>query len=181
MNNGYNPIFEKLVLNTDQDSSDRLIGMLAYAEYKLQKQEYYRSYHSEHGSCPDDGLVNEFVRRFNDRILEKQKKDATETLISFAEALTAKNLEENISELIDNSIISEIKDHNSKTLSEVKSQNAKMTAFYINISSSLAFSFLVFIVAAAIQVRYPDSLIGKIFTALTDNTIELTVTKKKTE
>ena len=32
---GYNQIFEKLVVNYDEDSVERLIGMLAYAEYKL--------------------------------------------------------------------------------------------------------------------------------------------------
>lgn len=36
---GYNPIFEKLVINTEEDSQKRLIGMLAYADYKLDKHE----------------------------------------------------------------------------------------------------------------------------------------------
>lgn len=36
----YNPIFEKLVVNLEESSEDRLIGMLAYAEYKLDKYNF---------------------------------------------------------------------------------------------------------------------------------------------
>jgi hypothetical protein len=39
----YNQIFEKLVINCDPNSLERLIGMLAYAEYKLDKHEWMRT------------------------------------------------------------------------------------------------------------------------------------------
>ncbi|WP_256995300.1 hypothetical protein [Gloeomargarita lithophora] len=37
----YNPIFEKLVLQEQEDSFERVVGMLAYANYKLEKYEWY--------------------------------------------------------------------------------------------------------------------------------------------
>ena len=179
MTTEYNQIFSKLVLSHKEDSAEQLVGMLAYAEYKLQKQEYCQNFHEEHQVDPGEDKIAEFIRTFNERRLEQLKKEATETLISFAEALLEENVQENINKIIEESIVSEISQNNEKALKEVKRQNRKLTGFFISLAASIAFSVFIFIGAALITINYPDSTISKIFKVLTHNDLEISLTKKQ--
>jgi hypothetical protein len=62
----YNQIFEKLVVSCDEDSVERLIGMLAYAEYKLDKHDWMRS---NPGASPEQ--VEAFLSHYNAASFEK--------------------------------------------------------------------------------------------------------------
>ena len=61
----YNPIFEKLVASQEENSQERLIGMLAYAKYKLDKHEWMSSNPS--ASASD---LAAFLSHYNEPCLE---------------------------------------------------------------------------------------------------------------
>ena len=76
----YNQIFEKLVVSHEENSPERLIGMLAYAEYKLDKHEWMRSH-------PNASLSEKaaFLSRNSERVLGKYYTEAEYILYSYGE------------------------------------------------------------------------------------------------
>lgn len=83
----YNPIFEQLVIDTPEASKERLIGMLAYADYKLEKYYWKSEYRQHHDSVTvPQQAVADFLLAYNDGRLDKLKNDADDFLSTFAES-----------------------------------------------------------------------------------------------
>lgn len=93
----HNQIFEKLVLNTKPESHKRLIGMVAYAKYKIHEQKW-----KSNNPYASEKTIRSFLSHFNDDdILEDYRNDAEKKLFIFA-ARYQQNVEEyRIRQLID--------------------------------------------------------------------------------
>ncbi|MEX0603408.1 MAG: hypothetical protein WD623_06980 [Marinobacter sp.] len=106
----YNHIFEKLVVEAEPDSKERLIGMLAYADYKEEKylwKEQYRL-NQQVDTIPADD-VKKFLLAYHDGKLEKLRGDAEEVLYVFAEHYAEERAEEAYNEALESELLSQVK------------------------------------------------------------------------
>jgi hypothetical protein len=149
----YNHIFEKLVVETQPDSKERLIGMLAYADYKeekyLWKEQYRKSQNVD--SIPADD-VSKFLLVYHDSKLDKLRGDAEEVLYVFAEHYAEERAEEAYKEALENELLTQVKSQKDGWwVSGVKG------AF-----GSLLFATIAIIVSILFSVASPDSNYGKL-------------------
>ncbi|QCS48692.1 hypothetical protein FEK30_04160 [Picosynechococcus sp. PCC 11901] len=144
----YNQIFEKLVLSCDEDSSDRLIGMLAYAEYKLEKCEWVKKNLSATKTKKDA-----FLDSYTDRRLDKLRDEASTTLSIFAEDYAEKRL----SEELQTGISQQIREATKKDLWGF------CWGVFQGVAASAVFSLCLFFLALSFSLAQPESNFGKIF------------------
>ncbi|EHA17622.1 hypothetical protein [Halomonas sp. HAL1] len=106
----YNNIFEKLVVEAGPDSKERLIGMLAYADYKEEKYQWKEQYRltQQVDTIPADD-VNKFLLAYHDGKLEKLRSDAEEVLYVFAEHYAEERAEEAYNEALGSELLSQVK------------------------------------------------------------------------
>jgi hypothetical protein len=83
-----NPIFEKLVLDHPDRTPERLIGMIAYAEYKQDKVDWIKA-----APSASEEEVKAFLRIYNDRKLDECRAKAENHLLRYAGAYAKKELE----------------------------------------------------------------------------------------
>jgi hypothetical protein len=155
---GYNQIFEKLVVNYDEDSVERLIGMLAYAEYKLDKHDWMRS-------NPDASFeqVAAFLSHYNERVLKKYRIDAENFLYSYAGQYSEEVLNHQLNKLKDEGISQDLKGIEVRLNSAIKATEVSyMKPVWQGIMSSAIFTFILFIVALLIRFAAPNSGIGQL-------------------
>lgn len=149
----YNHIFEKLVVETEPDSKDRLIGMLAYADYKEEKYQWKEQYRKSQNvdSIPADD-VSKFLLAYHDDKLDKLRGDAEEVLYVFAEHYAEERAEEAYNEALESELLAQVKSQKDGWwVSGVKG------AF-----GSLLFATLAIIVSILFSVASPDSNYGKL-------------------
>lgn len=87
----YNKIFENLVVKTDEGSLERLAGMIAYSEYKLDKHRW---------KCiqpnPSPEQVDTFLMQYDERRLDKYRREAYQLLLDFAGTYADEVLKDNL-------------------------------------------------------------------------------------
>ncbi|MCC4273585.1 MAG: hypothetical protein DSY86_07425 [Marinomonas sp.] len=161
----YNPIFEKLVISTDPESKERLIGMLAYAEYKEEKyswKEHYRSA-KQVTEVPDEDVRN-FLLAYQDERLDKLRNNAEELLYVFAEHYSEEVAKATYKQALEDELLKAVKENNTDTLEQVSSaKDSWPIAILKGALGSLAFSFVVFCISLAFSVANPDSNYSKLF------------------
>ncbi|GAB2188827.1 hypothetical protein MAH1_04340 [Sessilibacter sp. MAH1] len=165
MHPDYNPIFEKLVINTDPDSKDRLIGMLAYADYKEEKFQWKEQYRQSNGvdTVPKEDVKN-FLLSYHDRKLNKLRSDAEEMLYVFAEHYLEEQVQDAYEEALKDELLEELKSIKEHISSTVTKYNDGW--FFSPLKSavgSLMFAVAVFVVSVFVSFAIPDSNYSKLF------------------
>ncbi len=154
----YNPIFEKLVVSHEENSEKRLIGMLAYAEYKLDKHEWMSSNPS--ASASD---LAAFLSHYNERVLSKYCIDAANILYGYAGLYAEEVLKDQLAKLKDEAISKDLKSIEDRLTTETKATHISyMIPVWQGVIASAIFTFILFIVALIIRVSAPNSGIGQI-------------------
>lgn len=160
----YNPIFEKLVINTDPDSKYRLIGMLAYADYKLEKYQWKEQYRQVHGeiSVPPE-IVSNFLLNYHDAKLKKLVSDAEATFLSFAEHYAELRIDDLYDEMKDDAVSVTVKTE-SKVIQQKLSNQVEGWGVSIlkGALGSALFALSVFIFSVLFSVAKPSSNYGKL-------------------
>ncbi len=155
----YNPIFEKLVVNHKANSLERLIGMLAYAEYKLDKYEWIRSKPS---ASPAEiaAILGHFS---SERVLDKYRTEAENVLYTYAVQYSEEELQEKLEKLKDEGISKDLKSTEDRLTQKIKdTKQSYMTPVWQGVIASAIFTFILFIVALIIRFSAPNSGIGQL-------------------
>jgi hypothetical protein len=175
-NSSYNQIFEKLVVSQDENSVERLIGMLAHAEYKLDKYEWVSS---KPTVTPIE--IQAFLDRYNERMLGKYRNDAETVLLSYASQYAEAVLQERLEKLRDEAISKELKTIEANLTREIRATKVSyMKPVWQGIISSAIFTFILFILALLIRFAAPDSSIGQLLQYLSaPDTYKIRVDKIK--
>lgn len=153
-NTNYNEIFEKLVINTASDEKERLIGMLAYADYKEEKyqwKEHYRQSKNVLDVPAQD--VQHFLLAYHDNKLHKLRNDAEEILYVFAEHYAEERAEEAYNEALENNLLQEVKNQ----------KDGWFKTVFKGALGSLLFSVFVFLLSILISFASPDSNYSRLF------------------
>ncbi len=154
----YNQIFEKLVVNHEENSEERLIGMLAYAEYKLDKHEWM----SFNPSASASDLAA-FLSHYNERVLSKYRIDAANILYGYAGLYAEELLKDQLEKLKDEGISKDLKSIEARLTTEIKATHVSyMIPVWQGIVASAIFTFILFIIALIIRFSAPNSGIGQI-------------------
>lgn len=154
----YNQIFEKLVVSYEENSQERLIGMLAYAEYKLDKHEWMRS---NPNASPSE--IAAFLSHYNERVLNKYRTDAENILYGYAGQYAEEVLKDQLEKLKDEGIAKDLKGIEARLTTEIKSTEVGyMKPVWQGIIASAIFTFILFIVALIIRFAAPNSSIGQL-------------------
>jgi hypothetical protein len=154
----YNQIFENLVVSQEENSPERLIGMLAYAEYKLDKHEWMSSH-------PNASLSEKaaFLSHYSERVLGKYYTEAEYILYRYGEGYADGVVEARIEKLKDEGISKDLKSIEARLTTEIKAtQISYMKAVLQGLVASAIFTFLLFILALMIRFAAPNSGIGQI-------------------
>ncbi|NQY27504.1 MAG: hypothetical protein HRT92_10050 [Piscirickettsiaceae bacterium] len=162
-------MFDELVLNTEEGSFDRLEGMLAYSKYKLKKNEFFKTYNEKHNKAPDDAAIYNFIITFNKREIKELKAGAGDSLVEFAQEYT-----EALTDQISEDII------NASILQEVKDQNHWWSNLWQNVAASIVFSVTAFVLLLILVSAKEDWNISKIYQAVTDDSITLQINENNT-
>lgn len=156
----YNHIFEKLVVETEPDSKERLIGMLAYADYKEEKYQWKEQYRlsQQVNSIPAADVKN-FLLAYHDGKLGKLRGDAEEVLYVFAEHYAEERATEAYNKALESELLSQVKAHKDGWwISGVK---GALGSFF--------FASLAVIVSIIFSVASPESNYGKLVQFVTGN------------
>ena len=154
----YNQIFEKLVVSQEENSQERLIGMLAYAEYKLDKHEWMSSHPN-----PSPNDLNTFLSHYNERKLNKYRIDAANILYGYAGLYAEEVLKDQLEKLKDEAISKDLKSIEDRLTTEIKATHIRyMIPVWQGVVASAIFTFILFIFALIIRFSAPNSGIGQI-------------------
>lgn len=154
----HNLIFEKLVVSYEENSEKRLIGMLAYAEYKLDKYEWMRSHPN-----PSPSEKAAFLSHYSERVLSKYRTEAEYLLYSYGEGYADGVVEARIEKLKHDGISKDLKSIEDRLTTKIKATHISyMIPVWQGVIASAIFTFLLFIVALIIRVSAPNSGIGQI-------------------
>ena len=155
---GYNPIFEQLVVETKNDSSERLIGMLAYAEYKLDKHEWKQ----ENPNATEEETKS-FLSHYNDRVLKKYRTDAENLLLNYAGLYAEDVVNEELEELEEKRFLQELTATKEHIVNHIEKNK---TGFWLpvwqGIIASIIFTSILFVLALVVRFAAPDSSAGQI-------------------
>jgi hypothetical protein len=154
----YNQIFEKLVASHEENSLERLIGMLAYAEYKVDKHEWM---HSNPSASPTD--LAAFLSHYSERILDRYRENAENVLYSYAGVYAEKILREQLEKLKDEGISKDLKSTEDRLTQKIKdTKQSYMAPVWQDVIASAIFTLILFIVALIIRFSAPNSGIGQL-------------------
>ncbi|MBQ4863035.1 hypothetical protein J8L98_15215 [Pseudoalteromonas sp. MMG013] len=160
----YNPIFEKLVISTNEESKYRLIGMLAYADYKLEKyqwKEHYRQVHNDTSVPPE--MVANFLLNYHDAKLKKLVNDAEATFLSFAEHYAEQRIADLYNELKDDVVSKTVKKESQLIQDTIKeSTDGWFSVVLKGALGSALFAMSIFIFSVLFSVAKPSSNYGKL-------------------
>ncbi len=155
---GYNQIFDELVVSYEENSPERLIGMLAYAEYKLDRYDWMRS----NPNASSDQIAA-FLRHYNKRVLKKYRTDAENVLYGYAGQYAEEVLKEQLHKLKDEGISKDLKGIENRLITEIKATEVSyMKPVWQSIIASAIFTFILFLVALIIRFAAPSSGIGQL-------------------
>lgn len=155
---GYNPIFEKLVVGTENDSPERLIGMVAYAEYKLDKHEWKQA-----NQNATEEETKSFLSHYSERVLEKYRTDAANVLFNYAGIYAEDVLNEELEELEEKRFLQELTATKKHIVNHIEENK---TGFWLpvwqGITASIIFTSILFILALLVRFAAPDSNAGQL-------------------
>ena len=172
----YNPIFEKLVVQTNVDSPERLVGMLAYAEYKLSKHEWT----IENPNASQQDMAS-FLSYFNDRILDRHRTDAENLLYNFAGLYADDLLQDEVQKIEEKRLLQELDEAKKHITEEInKSKTGYWKPVWQGIVASSMFTFALFVLALLIRFAAPQSSVGQLIQYLSSpNEYQLKIEKVK--
>jgi hypothetical protein len=99
----HNQIFEKLVLVHPDKSPERLVGMIAYAEYERDKVEWIRA-----KPTFTEVEIDAFLRLYNDRKIQEYRNKAESLLFEYAAFYAEKELKKVLEQEKSKQLIQEI-------------------------------------------------------------------------
>ncbi|MCP8689433.1 hypothetical protein [Marinobacterium sedimentorum] len=174
----HNPILLKLVVEED-DLSLSLIGRLAYAEYKIQKFEFFRDTEVNEGRSPTHEELKGFLRNYNDRRLDQLRSEAEQTLFEFADEISQQFLTE---QTRNSAVLQQVVASNAKVQGELDDVKTHITdrtkakvGFFLGIGSSIAATIFLAVLLAIIGASSSDSNFGKLYRAIVLNEGKLTL------
>jgi hypothetical protein len=85
----YNPIFESLV-DRPAEGEETIIGIVAYALYKLAKREWISDFRERNGRPPTDAEVREYQKMWTPSLLEGKKSEAVQIIAEFSAGIVDK-------------------------------------------------------------------------------------------
>jgi hypothetical protein len=152
----YNAMFENLVLRHEEDSIDRLIGMLAYADYKLHKRNFCRAIETREDRPPTPEEIRTFVTscqssHFIQTLTDKHR----DVLFTFAYQYSEDRVQEAVQAARENSVVDAI-----------KSATGFWSSVWTNIVASFIFALLAAVVLIVIALTRPDSGLSDFFFGL---------------
>lgn len=80
----YNPVFEKLVDGSENDSSSGLVGIVAYSLYKIAKREWMTEFTADNSRKPNDIELDQYINSWTDSRLAGVRTEANQLLAGFA-------------------------------------------------------------------------------------------------
>ncbi|MFC6672514.1 hypothetical protein [Marinobacterium aestuariivivens] len=168
----HNPILRKLIIEED-DLSLSLIGRLAYAEYKIQKFEFFRDTEVNEGRSPTCEELRGFLRNYNDRRLDQLRSEAEQTLFEFADEISQQFLTE---QTRNSAVLREVETSNKKFKGEldvvkthITDRTSNKTGFFLGVGASIASTFVLAILLAIIGASSHKSNFGKLYRAIVLN------------
>lgn len=203
----YNQIFERLVVQEPEDSVERLVGKLAYAEYKLEKYEWSL----ESGEDIPDTDLQAFLRLYNPRVLQKHRRAAENLLLAYAGEYSDSVLEDELEEGIAGKLSLEVQESAAELTKELKQSTALLNTDLTNsvktsqsalssqvvalkstwwtpvrqsLTASVIFTVILFVLAVGTRLLAPESNIGRIIQYIAsqdDHELILTNPKEKLE
>lgn len=156
----YNPIFEKLVISTEPDTKERLIGMLAYADYKEDKYQWKEQYRKTHNvqTVPPEA-VEHFLLAYHEDKFRKLLSDAEQTLYVFGETYSEDIVAEAYNDAVESNIVKEVKRY----------RDGWWISGFKGALGSFFFAVLVFIASLIFSLAKPDSNYSRLFQFIVSN------------
>ncbi|MCU0543667.1 MAG: hypothetical protein MUE44_16050 [Oscillatoriaceae cyanobacterium Prado104] len=141
--------------NENSSKNDKIVGMLAYAQYSIYKQEFVRNYRQENGKEPTEEELKSISMSFqneNSNIIRLLKQNSKILLSDYAQ------------EYMENKIREEILEPIEKTIE-------RRTRFWpsigANVFASFIYSFAVALILFTATVAFPDAPISRAYRILT--------------
>lgn len=162
----YNNIFERLVLKHPEDSIERIAGMLAYSEYKLDKQAWFVRMEDilDSNTMPQKrelkGELDAFLAHYDERTLNKYVADPENLLYTFAASYAEAEIKERLSEITQNATLKELSNSEDRLSKQINQSYWKPVQQ--SIVASIIFSFILFMFALTIRFASPDSNFGQL-------------------
>ncbi|WP_313918586.1 hypothetical protein [Tahibacter sp.] len=144
----YNPFFETLVEKTDVDTAERLIGMLAYAQYKHTKCNWVRNFRAKYNRFPTRGDMQTFIEvYFLEDSMEALRKAAESKLYQFADWYASERIEVEREELRNTVTMLRIDAQAADVKTAIARATGSWRSFWINIGASTVFTALAIVFA----------------------------------
>jgi ATP-dependent Zn protease len=154
----YNPIFAKLVSSSKEDSQERLVGMIAYADYKQDKLEWIRD-----NPTATDIEKEAFLKSFTDKRLKSYRKNAEDLVLSFAGEYTNEILKQRLEQEKSSQLFQEVRNNEVRLTTEIQKTKTKFwESIWQGVVSSSIFTVMLFFLGLTIRFAAPNSGIGKI-------------------
>lgn len=158
----YNKLYEKLVLASEDDTTKRLEGMIAYGIYKLKKNRFYQAYYKEHNKNPSVQDETNFLLQFkNDQELKELRETACTMLYRFAEGYSKAEEEKLRVQIKDEFVVR-----------AVQKGTSWWRAILASFWGAIAYSIIMALLVAFFTIAKPDSQAGKAFKAFTQSLLE---------
>jgi hypothetical protein len=159
----YDPVFEQLIVNATPDSIETLLGMIAYAEWKLD-------------------YPNSAPSQLSGRILSKYRKEAETILLDFAGRYADNVIKEKVQQQLNSEEFpKQLKLVESNLGEQIKANTINFwLPVWQSIVASIFFTFALFILALLIRLAAPDSNAGRLLQYLfAPDSYEIKVIPKK--
>ncbi len=153
----FNPFFQTLVLSTDPEHTDRLIGMLAYANYKRVKCDWVQSFRTKHKRYPKREDRQAFIDAHNQPLgLDSLRSGAASMLYEFAEAYAEQVIETKRTELRKDAVADLLSTHKTDLEVVIKRHTGKMASFLLSLLSNLVFTALLIVLVFVARNEYGE-------------------------
>lgn len=172
----YNPIFTKLVLQTDEKSVERLFGMLAYAKYKLEKNRWINRV-----ANPSSEKLEAFLAHYDDDKLQELEDQAQDTLLGYAEEYAQARMSNELSNYKNIVLSEELQKVNGELTRKINQTKVNFwLPIWQSIIASVMFTAALFVLALVIRFAAPDSNLGRLLQYLfAPDQYELQIIQKK--
>jgi hypothetical protein len=154
-------VFSKLLPDRNMPKFEKVVGMIAYAQYALQKHQYIESYYREEGQSPSEDLLKSIILTFkneNGSALETLKDNSRNLLKEYAKEYAKSVAHANI-------------------INPIKKEVHKRTRFWQGVAASslgaLVYSLLVAVIIFIATAAMPETKFSKIVRILFESNQEL--------
>ncbi len=153
----YNPLFETLVEKTEEGTPERIIGMLAYADYKSAKCGWVKEFRAKRGMYPTRQDMQSFIDAYSQPItLKNLRAGAQTTLYEHAEFYTQDRISGIKEDLENDARAQQLATHHDSLKNVVNSHSGPWTAFWIGIGSNFVFTLVLFFLALFGRDQFRD-------------------------